>query len=329
MSLFKERRAPATKVEVIKSIGLMVGIQSEALMKMQVYTEECSDEIGWLGTAYYDKESNIMEIRDVFLFDQEVHATTTEITPEGLAEFAEELLLLGDEGIEIWNNLKVWGHSHVNMGVTPSAQDNSQMETFKDNGHDWFIRIITNKKGELKLDIYNYEEGLTYLDVPWVAISPKDEIEIVKQIQLLEAQLDSMRDEKIQTVSNIITEEMKVKVRKKTYATTKTSAATAAWQQRLASTTPKTTSTVKGTDYGSIIEPSYANYYSTIQNQADVRANIGITTMVAIASLDKPDKSDVEDILYAHGHDEYYSDFQLELILQTAIKSYGNNKGGK
>src|SRR5690606_11009605 len=108
--------------------------------KMFIYVDECNDEIGWLGTAKImeGNEHNIVFIDDVFLFDQEVHATTTEITPEGLTEFANELIEMGDKGIEIWNNIKVWGHSHVNLGVSPSGQDDKQMKTFRDGGHDWF-----------------------------------------------------------------------------------------------------------------------------------------------------------------------------------------------
>ena len=67
------------------------------------------DEVGWLGTVYYNSEHNYYFVSDVFLFDQEVHGTTTEITPEGLADFATELLQRED-GMEIWNNMKLWGH---------------------------------------------------------------------------------------------------------------------------------------------------------------------------------------------------------------------------
>jgi len=45
------------------------------------------------------------------------------------------------------------------MGVSPSGQDNDQMDYFKDN-NPWFIRLITNKKREYYIDIYDYENGI-------------------------------------------------------------------------------------------------------------------------------------------------------------------------
>ena len=45
------------------------------------------------------------------------------------------------------------------MSPSPSGQDDSQMEYFKD-GNPWFIRLITNKKREYHIDIYDYEHGL-------------------------------------------------------------------------------------------------------------------------------------------------------------------------
>ena len=123
-----------------------------ARQKMEMYCDLSDGEIGWLFyVEKFDKQGFL--ITDCALLKQEVHATTTEITAEGLLEF--------------WNNtptdqqskIKGWGHSHVNMSTNPSGQDDSQMEYFKD-GNPWFIRLITNKKREYYIDIYDYEHGL-------------------------------------------------------------------------------------------------------------------------------------------------------------------------
>jgi len=124
----------------------------EARQKMELYCDLSDGEIGWL--AYVEKFDNVgFLITDCILLKQQVHSATTEIDPEALLEF--------------WNNtpvekqcqIKMWGHSHVNMSPTPSGQDDSQMEYFKD-GNPWFIRLITNKKREYHIDIYDYEHGL-------------------------------------------------------------------------------------------------------------------------------------------------------------------------
>ena len=159
-------------VEVLEKCAPVIIIEKNALAKMKVYIDECADEIGWLGTA--TKEEGFYHITDVFLFEQEVHSTTTEITPEGLGDFGEKLLQQ-ENGMEIWNSMKVWGHSHVNMSVSPSGQDNSQMEVFADNGHDFSIRIIGNKKGDMAVDLYDYETGVIYKNIMWYPNKPESE----------------------------------------------------------------------------------------------------------------------------------------------------------
>lgn len=127
-------------------------ILPQAKQKMEMYCDLSEGEIGWL--AFVEKfDTQGFLITDCALLKQEVHSTTTEITPEGLLEF--------------WNNtpaekqslIKLWGHSHVNMSPSPSSQDNEQMDYFKDN-NPWFIRLITNKKREYYIDIYDYANGL-------------------------------------------------------------------------------------------------------------------------------------------------------------------------
>ena len=192
----------------------LVIISKEALIKMQLYVEGCSNEIGWLGTAIKNND-NIFFIDDVFLFEQDVHSTTTEITPEGLTAFAEELLQQPN-GVEIWNNIKVWGHSHVNMSTFPSTQDDKQMETFSEGGHPWFLRIIANKKGDITIDLYDYEHGIIYSNLPWWEEVSDAEREIEKQITELKKQLANINLSIIETLKPSIADEIKQKVKFKT-----------------------------------------------------------------------------------------------------------------
>ena len=68
----------------------------------------CEKEIGWLGFVKKLEGIGFM-ITDVMLLKQEVHATTTEIDPQALLEF------WGQTPPEKQSEIKVWGHSHVNM----------------------------------------------------------------------------------------------------------------------------------------------------------------------------------------------------------------------
>lgn len=210
MSLFTERENPSTTVKVLKNHIPFILISAQALSKMYQYIQQCADEIGWLGTVRHT-DANSYLIDDVYLFEQQVHATTTEIKPDDLAKMAEELLQRED-GVDIWNNMKMWGHSHVNMGITPSSQDDKQMEEFGQAGHDFFIRLIGNKKGEMKLDFYNYATGVVYLDVPWIEETSEEIAELRRQLFLLEkAQKEAGKEE--------IKEEITKKVRKISYGT--------------------------------------------------------------------------------------------------------------
>lgn len=152
-------------IKINSSISVVVEL--EAYKKMKCYIDLCNKEVGWLGTAY--KYGNEIRITDVFLFDQEVHATTCELTPAGIADFVTNLYMSmeSDEAMEISNNLTCWGHSHVNMGVSPSGQDDIQLRSFASSGHEWFLRVIGNKRGEFEYTYIDYNNGIEIRDVDW------------------------------------------------------------------------------------------------------------------------------------------------------------------
>lgn len=197
-------------VQVLDAFLPIIIISKDALTKMQLYCDLCNTEIGWLGTATYENKSTIY-IDDVFLFKQNTHSTTTEITPEGLSEFAEELLQ-HEDSLSIWNNIRLWGHSHVNMSTAPSTQDNEQMVTFAEGGHDWFLRIIANKKGELSIDLYNYDQGIIYHNLNWWEEQSQEELDITNQINELQTLLKSLNTDCSNKYKDSISQEIKSKI---------------------------------------------------------------------------------------------------------------------
>lgn len=154
---------PSGAMSIVGFKSPKVYITPLALQKMQVYVSECSKEIGWLGEVV--REGNVFVIVDTMLFKQEVHGATTEIDENNLMEVAEELLQT-PEGSERYSRLKMWGHSHVNMAVTPSGQDDNQIKLFE-QGNEYFIRIIANKKGEMRVDLYDFTTGVAYNCIKW------------------------------------------------------------------------------------------------------------------------------------------------------------------
>ena len=200
--------------KVIKGYEPKVFIEIKALNKMNEYIRQSNDEIGWLGTA--TKKNNNYTIHDVFLFEQEVHSTTTEITVEGLNNFSMEILKEHD-GINIWNNMKLWGHSHVNMSTSPSGQDDKQMEIFTQNANDFFIRIIGNKKGSMKIDIWDYDKGIIYENLEYSINFGSEQISIdmlKKEIRNLQNIIEEKTKIKKEDV-DFISKEIKAKVKKK------------------------------------------------------------------------------------------------------------------
>lgn len=218
IKMFKNKPTADTKVSVVKSLTPHVYITTEAIVNMQLYVQGCADEIGWLGTAY--KIGKDIHIEKVYLFEQQVHATTTEITPDGLAAFGEAILTNPDvDGMEVWNNLKMWGHSHVNMACNPSGQDDAQMVTFAQSGHDWFIRLIANKRGEMRVDLYDYNSGLAYCDLPWTEKVSEDETAIMNYIAELYQQVETNKLQYVSAVKPIVDAEIKRKVSKIVFQT--------------------------------------------------------------------------------------------------------------
>lgn len=164
--------------------NMRVEVELEAFKKMQCYIDICNEEVGWLGTAY--KEGNVITVKDVFLFDQEVHATTCELTPQGLADFTMGLFetMPSDDAMEIVNNMALWGHSHVRMSVSPSGQDDKQLREFSDSGYTWFLRVIGNKLGNFEYTYMDYETGIEIKDLDWdVKIPGLDLTELKKEVQ--------------------------------------------------------------------------------------------------------------------------------------------------
>ena len=130
-------------------------------------------------------------------------------------------LLAQPDGMDVWNNMKCWGHSHVNMGVFASGQDDTQMNVFKDAGHDFFIRVIANKKGEMEFTFYNYATGIIYKDTPWAILRSQqnaDQIRMINEaIASLKKQLEDLEGISYPELSASIKTEIASKVKKKVY----------------------------------------------------------------------------------------------------------------
>ena len=110
---------------------------------------------------------NTFLIKEIFLLDQYAAPTTTEISSESLANWANELMTSRGDGMDIVNSIRFWGHSHVHMPTSPSYQDDTQMRTFASDCDDFFIRGILNKLGRMEFTIYLFDKKLEIHDAAW------------------------------------------------------------------------------------------------------------------------------------------------------------------
>ncbi len=152
-----------------------INFTREAWVKQCHLVHKCPMEVGWFALVDYDEADNSFTITELVIPNQEVTAAETDIGKEDLADAAMELIEAGKDTSKMY----AWFHSHVNMGVSPSGQDEYQVEDFLEDLADQpevpaFIRGIQNKKGDLKLDVYYVQHGIAYQNVDFNVIHDDD-----------------------------------------------------------------------------------------------------------------------------------------------------------
>lgn len=162
-----------TKVVKDSSFSPMVVIPRSVIEDMSAIIKVCPLEVSWLTLVKRVKPDRFL-IYEVILPRQRVSAATTVIDPNWIAdEWVKNLK--PEELDEKLDDLRGWFHSHILMPVDPSGQDDRQMNEFKKDGCSWFIRGIGNKVGDLKIDIFLFDSGVVFLDVPWTIQEEEDD----------------------------------------------------------------------------------------------------------------------------------------------------------
>lgn len=115
-------------------------------------------EVGWWGRV--EKCEGGYKVVALYVPSQTVHSAETDISSEAMADLALEIINEGHDP----QTLYYWGHSHVNMGVSPSGQDETQVREYLASC-PVFIRGIYNKQGASKVDIYDVEANVCFESV--------------------------------------------------------------------------------------------------------------------------------------------------------------------
>lgn len=140
-----------------------INITHECMEKISQLILQCSTEIGWF--CLVTDRNDGPTLFDVIVLDQRVSPITTEIDEYAIAKFCQYTMETPN-GVETINAMRCWGHSHVHMATNPSGQDQTQMNSFaKQYKPDKTYRLIGNKQGHLRIDIYGPDGNCQQQDV--------------------------------------------------------------------------------------------------------------------------------------------------------------------
>lgn len=152
-----------TKYKIAEEDMPTIIVSANAEYKMRALIRQSAEEVAWHGTVSFDEDNNEYLIEDIFVFPQDVTAATAVATDD----YGTWLMTLSEEE---FNKLRFHGHSHVNMGVTPSATDLNYQQQLLAMVNDFYIFAIYNKEDDLNIWIYNvatntlYEQDDIYYD---------------------------------------------------------------------------------------------------------------------------------------------------------------------
>ena len=132
-----------------------------AYVKMRKLVDDTTTEIGWYGTVTkYPGLNEVYVIEDIIVYPQRVTGATCVQDDDKMFEFEMSLTT------EQVNHKRFHGHSHVNMGVSPSGVDEQFYQDILSQVNDYFIVTITNKRNEYTVRFYDVANNILYSDLP-------------------------------------------------------------------------------------------------------------------------------------------------------------------
>ena len=132
----------------------------KAWLKQEMLVREFDKEVAWHGIAYRgdDPEKDEYYIEDIIVYPQEVSGATVTTDQE---EYQNWLMSHEDE---IFNNIRMQGHSHVNMSTSPSGVDETLYESILGQLEDsmFYIFLIWNKRDQRTIRIYDLKKNILF-----------------------------------------------------------------------------------------------------------------------------------------------------------------------
>ena len=138
-------------------------ITSDAYVKMLELIRMSDVEISWHGLVKKDKEIETYLIYDILVFPQVNTATTTSADEEKFAKWQTKLISDPNFPLE---DLRMHGHSHVEMDVFSSGVDDKYQEDLlkKVENGDYYIFLIMNKYMEMCALLYDFDQQMLFIN---------------------------------------------------------------------------------------------------------------------------------------------------------------------
>ena len=139
--------------------GAVIWLTQEAYRKILALVTEFSDEVGWHGTVSRSGDNEYI-IEDIYVYPQEVTGSTVNTNQEVYTKWLYEL----DD--DIFNKIRMQGHSHCNMGVSPSGVDDRHRQQILDqlDSDMFYIFMVWNKSLSVHTLIYDMKRNILYED---------------------------------------------------------------------------------------------------------------------------------------------------------------------
>jgi hypothetical protein len=142
-----------------KDASAILWMSPAAYAKTLSLVNAFSDEVAWHGTVTR-KSANEFIIEDIYVYPQEVTGATVSTDQEGYTKWLYEF------NDDTFNQIRMQGHSHVNMGVSPSTVDSGHREKIRVqlDGDMFYVFMIWNKRLDTHTLIYDMANNILYED---------------------------------------------------------------------------------------------------------------------------------------------------------------------
>lgn len=147
-------------------------LTAEASKKLWSLVDTCDKEVAWHGFIKKEIQQELPNYicYDIVVFPQTVTGTTVTSDEQ---EYTNWLYSEIDD--DMFNAMRMHGHSHVNMGTTPSGVDTTYQDEMLANIVDFYIFGIFNKKRSHWLKIVDITDNIIYENEDIGFLMPEEE----------------------------------------------------------------------------------------------------------------------------------------------------------